>query len=89
MTIDSPPIELIDPEITGLDRELLQVFYDACLSEGGTSDEINLRGLHAVLAFKKEQLSNTINTSLPKRRPPEPDFRNRNTFGRVMEALND
>jgi hypothetical protein len=32
------------------DAELLQVFDTACLSEGGTVDEIHLRGLHAVLA---------------------------------------
>jgi hypothetical protein len=32
------------------DEELLQVFDTACLSEGGTVDEIHLRGLHAVLA---------------------------------------
>jgi hypothetical protein len=29
---------------------LLQVFDTVCLSEGGTVDEIHLRGLHAVLA---------------------------------------
>ena len=32
------------------DEELLQVFDTVCLSEGGTVDEIHLRGLHAVLA---------------------------------------
>lgn len=32
------------------DEELLQVFDTVCLSEGGTIDEIHLRGLRAVLA---------------------------------------
>jgi hypothetical protein len=42
---------LAQPEQEGpTDEELLQVFDTACLSEGGTVDEIHLRGLHAVLA---------------------------------------
>ena len=32
------------------DEKLLQIFDAACLSEGGTTDEIHLRGLRAVLA---------------------------------------
>jgi hypothetical protein len=32
------------------DEELLQIFDTVCLSEGGTVDEIHLRGLRAVLA---------------------------------------
>ena len=32
------------------DEELLQVFDTVCLSEGGTVDEIHLRGLRAILA---------------------------------------
>jgi hypothetical protein len=44
------PPGYIDPEHTGADRHLLQVFYRACQSEGGTADEINLRGIRAVLA---------------------------------------
>jgi hypothetical protein len=44
------PPGYIDPEHTGADRHLLQVFYRACLSEGGTADEIHLRGIRAVLA---------------------------------------
>ena len=40
----------IDPEHQGEDRQMLRVFYDACMSEGGTADEIHLRGLRAVLA---------------------------------------
>ena len=42
--------DYIDPEHTGQDRELLEVFYRACNSEGGTADEIHLRGIKAVLA---------------------------------------
>jgi hypothetical protein len=39
----------IDAEHTGRDREMLEVFYKACQLEGGTADEIHLRGLEAVL----------------------------------------
>ena len=38
-----------EPELP-TDEELLQVFDTVCLSEGGTVDEIHLRGLRAVLA---------------------------------------
>ena len=42
---------LAEPESEGpTDEELLHVFDTACLSEGGTVDEIHLRGLRAVLA---------------------------------------
>ena len=40
----------INPEHQGEDRQILHVFYDACMSEGGSADEIHLRGLRAVLA---------------------------------------
>jgi len=46
------PPDYIDPEHTGADRHLLQVFYRACQSEGGTADEIHLRGIRAVLAAR-------------------------------------
>ena len=42
----------IDPEHTGQDRELLQAFYRACAAEGGTADEIHLRGIKAVLGLR-------------------------------------
>jgi hypothetical protein len=48
------PVELpqgyIDPEHSGLDRQMLETFYLACRAEGGAADEIHLRGLKAVLA---------------------------------------
>lgn len=44
------PLGYIDPEHTGEDRQLLETFYTACRSEGGTADEITLRGIRAVLA---------------------------------------
>jgi len=43
----------IDPEHKGQDRELLEVFYKACRSEGGSADEIHLRGLKAVIALSQ------------------------------------
>jgi hypothetical protein len=44
------PRDYIDPEHSGLDRQMLETFYLACRAEGGTADEIHLRGLKAVLA---------------------------------------
>jgi hypothetical protein len=44
------PSNYIDSEYTGQDRELLEIFYAACQAEGGTADEIQLRGIRAVLA---------------------------------------
>lgn len=43
------PPEYIDPEISGMGRQILETFYKACLSEGGTADEIHLRGVLAVI----------------------------------------
>lgn len=49
--IDRVRAALAEPEPEGpTDEELLQVFDTVCLSEGGTVDEIHLRGLRAVLA---------------------------------------
>jgi hypothetical protein len=49
------PSDYIDSEHTGYDRELLEVFYRACLSEGGSVDEVYLRGLKAVIAFSQPE----------------------------------
>jgi hypothetical protein len=46
------PANYIDPEHQGEALELLQTFYQACSAEGGTADEIHLRGLRAVLAAR-------------------------------------
>lgn len=51
------PPNYIDPEHQGQDRELLQAFYQACNAEGGTADDIHLRGIKAALA--------TLQTALP------------------------
>jgi len=53
-TITPPPLppDYIDPEHQGEDRKLLEVFYRAGLSEGGTTDEIHLRGIRAVLTHR-------------------------------------
>jgi hypothetical protein len=48
----SLPANYIDPEHQGGDLKLLQTFYQACHTEGGTADEIYLRGLRAVLAAR-------------------------------------
>ena len=46
-----PYILVAEPQLElPTDEELLQIFDAACLSEGGTTDEIHLRGLRAVLA---------------------------------------
>jgi hypothetical protein len=44
------PSGYIDPEHKGEDLALLETFYRACNAEGGTADEIQLRGIRAVLA---------------------------------------
>jgi len=44
------PANYIDDNITGPDRELLTAFYTATNSEGGTADEIHLRGIRAAIA---------------------------------------
>lgn len=44
------PPNYVDPEHTGENRKLLEVFYLACEAEGGTADEIILRGLRAAIA---------------------------------------
>ena len=44
------PEGYIDPEHSGDDRALLETYYAACQAEGGTADDITLRGLRAVLA---------------------------------------
>ena len=46
------PPDYIDPEHTGWDLGVLETFYRACQSEGGTTDEVNLRGIRAVLAAR-------------------------------------
>jgi len=46
------PANYIDPEHQGDDRELLETFYGACNAEGGTAEEIHLRGIRAVLAAR-------------------------------------
>ena len=52
--VPAPPAALpegyIDPEHSGDDRAMLETYYAACQAEGGTADEITLRGLRAVLA---------------------------------------
>ena len=46
------PPNYIDPEHQGDDLKLLEAFYGACNAEGGTADEITLRGIRAVLAAR-------------------------------------
>ena len=45
-----PSPNYIDPEHQGDDLKPLETFYQACDAEGGTADEIHLRGIRAVLA---------------------------------------
>lgn len=49
-SVELPP-DYIDAEHSGSDRKMLEVFYRACRSEGGTADEIHLRGIKAVMAL--------------------------------------
>ena len=50
-----PEPDYIDSEHTGHDREMLEEFYRACRSEGGSADEIHLRGLKAVIALSQSE----------------------------------
>jgi hypothetical protein len=43
------PPDYIDPNICGQNRKILECYYTAERSEGGTADEVILRGLLAVL----------------------------------------
>ena len=43
------PQDYIDSEHQGMDRALLEAFYRACAAEGGTADEIYLRGIKAAM----------------------------------------
>jgi hypothetical protein len=51
------PTGYIDPEHRGEDLKLLQAFYEACNAEGGTADEIHLRGIRAALAIDLDALA--------------------------------
>ena len=63
----------IDPEYQGEDRQILNVFYDACMSEGGTADEIQLRGIRAVLAARPAPQPPAEGEAVPvSERLPEP-----------------
>lgn len=44
------PKDYIDSDINEDDKHLLELFYKECLSEGGTTDEITLRGIKAVIS---------------------------------------
>lgn len=64
------PANYIDADITGPDRELLTAFYSACNSEGGTADEIHLRGIRAVLAQAATGV--TVPTPVAEGQSPKP-----------------
>jgi hypothetical protein len=51
------PPGYIDPEHHGEDLKLLQAFYHGCQSEGGTADEVHLRGIRAALAVDRARYS--------------------------------
>jgi hypothetical protein len=54
----------IDPEHQGQDLEMLQAFYRACGAEGGTADEIYLRGIKAALATQQAAQSAGNSTAI-------------------------
>jgi hypothetical protein len=72
------PPNYIDPEHKGQDREMLQAFYQACRSEGGTADEIHLKGIKAALA--------TLQTALPAPSAPSKDLIAVAAFAQDMRA---
>ena len=62
-------VALAEQPVGPTDEELLQIFDTACLSEGGTVDEIHLRGLRAVLAHWGQPAAAPVPVS---ERLPEP-----------------
>ena len=99
------PSGYIDPEHKGEDLALLETFYRACLAEGGTVNEIELRGIRAVLATHstpqpepapkppslKEQAGDLalIEATLSALRRAGLDAVHENTIRRALEALDD
>jgi hypothetical protein len=68
------PPDYIDANIKGVDKEMLETFYTACLGEGGTADEVHLRGLRAVLArYGNGGLSRCNRLQQEQRRFREPE----------------
>lgn len=59
--------DFIDPEHQGADRELLRTFYKACHADGGTADEITLRGIRAVLALAAADKPAAVAPEAPRR----------------------
>jgi hypothetical protein len=52
---NSLPANYIDPGHSDVNRELLEAFYVAARSEGGTADEIYLRGIRAAIALDRSR----------------------------------
>ena len=75
----------IDPEHQGQDLEMLQAFYRACNAEGGTADEIHLRGIKAALATQQaaQSASNSAAINVIFDAPPGPEG------GRFIEVETD
>ena len=67
----------IDPEHQGQDLEMLQAFYRACGAEGGTADEIHLRGIKAALATQQaaphapDKIDDSVNPLLTQSEDPQ------------------
>ena len=53
--INNLPPRYIDDSIQVDDRKLLEIYYTAEWSEGGSADEVILRGIKAVLAHSSQQ----------------------------------
>jgi hypothetical protein len=59
------PTGYIDPEHRGEDLKLLQAFYQAGQSGGGTADESYLRGIRAALAIDRAALAHQGRVTVP------------------------
>ena len=60
MTEQRLPKNYIDPSLSSRDQELLRIFYAACLSEGGSADEVTLRGIRAVIDWQLKQVKERV-----------------------------
>lgn len=56
MTEQRLPENYIDSNLSSRDQELLRIFNTASLSEGGSADEVTLRGILAIIDWQLEQV---------------------------------
>lgn len=64
MTEQQLPENYVDPSLPSRDQELLRIFYTASLSEGGSADEVTLRGIRAITDWQLDQVMTWLKSVL-------------------------